>query len=144
VTAPVVVRQDARMAASGARRTRRPARWKARLRRLPGGAGAVRAIVFVAGLLFILLGLALAPFPGPLTIPPILVGVYIWSTEFRWADRLLERAKRSAREAWENAQGRPVLTGLVTVSGILAFGLGLYLATRYEVLARVKDGLGLG
>jgi hypothetical protein len=144
VTASVVVRQDARMAASGTRRTRRPARWKSRLRRLPGGDGAVRAIVFVAGLLFILLGLVLAPFPGPLTIPPILVGVYIWSTEFRWADRLLERAKRSAREAWENARGRPVLTGLVTVSGLLAFGLGLYLAARYEVLARVKDGLGLG
>jgi hypothetical protein len=53
----------------------------------------------VPGLLFILLGLALAALPGPLTIPPILVGLYIWSTEFAWAGRLLERAKRSAREA---------------------------------------------
>ena len=120
------------------------AAWKRALRRTPGGALAVQVIVFVVGLLFILLGLALAALPGPLTIPPILVGLYVWSTEFAWADRLLERAKRSAREAWENAKRRPVLTGLVTVSGLIAFGVGVYLVGKYELVARARELVGLG
>ena len=120
------------------------AAWKTALRRTPGGSSAVKAIVFVAGLLFILLGLALAALPGPLTIPPILVGLYIWSTEFAWADRLLERAKRSARETWENAKRRPVITGLVTVSGLIAFGVGVWLVGKYDLVARAKELVGLG
>ncbi len=123
---------------------RSSAAWKTALRRSPGGASAVKAIVFVVGLLFILLGLALAALPGPLTIPPILVGLYIWSTEFAWADRLLARAKRSALEAWENARRRPVVTGLVTLSGLIAFGTGVWLVGKYELIARAKELAGLG
>ena len=118
--------------------------WKSGVRRSPGGASAVKAIVFVTGLLFILLGLALAALPGPLTIPPILVGLYIWSTEFAWADRLLDRAKRSAQEAWEKAKRKPVLTALVTLSGLAAFGVGLYLVARYDLVERAKALVGLG
>jgi hypothetical protein len=120
------------------------AAWKTALRRTPGGALAVKAIVFTVGLLFILVGLALAALPGPLTIPPILVGLYVWSTEFAWADRLLERAKRSAQEAWANAKRRPVITGLVTVSGLVAFGVGVYLVGRYDLVDRAKALVGLG
>lgn len=120
------------------------AAWKIALRRTPGGAAAVKAIVFVAGLLCILIGLVLAALPGPLTIPPILVGLYIWSTEFAWADRLLERAKRSALEAWENAKQRPLITGLVTASGLVAFGVGLWLVGKYDLVARAKELVGLG
>ena len=118
--------------------------WKTALRKTPGGASAVKAIVFVAGLLFILLGLALAALPGPLTIPPILVGLYIWSTEFAWAERLLDRAKRSAQEAWENAKRRPLITGVVTVSGLIAFGVGLWLVAKYDLVQRGKELVGLG
>jgi hypothetical protein len=118
--------------------------WKAAVRRTPGGASAVKAIVFVGGLLFILLGLALAALPGPLTIPPILVGLYIWSTEFAWAERLLERARRSAQDAWDNARRKPVLTGLVTLSGLVAFGIGLWLVARYDLLDRARELTGLG
>jgi len=66
--------------------------WRDRVRRTPGGRQALRVAVFLLGLFFVLLGLALAALPGPLTIPPILLGVWIWSSEFAWADRLLERA----------------------------------------------------
>ena len=127
-----------------AERSSSSAAWKTALRRTPGGASAVKAIVFVVGLLFILLGLALAALPGPLTIPPILVGLYVWSTEFEWADRLLDRAKRSAREAWENAKRRPVITALVTLSGLVAVAVGLYLVNRYDLLGRLKELVGLG
>ena len=118
--------------------------WKSAVRRSPGGASAVKAIVFVSGLLFILLGLALAALPGPLTIPPILLGLYIWSTEFAWADRLLDRAKAAAEDAWESAKRRPVITGLVTFGGLVAFGVGVWLVGRYDLVARAKELVGLG
>ena len=117
--------------------------WKAALRRTPGGTLAVKGIVLVSGLFFVLLGLALSALPGPLTIPPVLLGLYIWSTEFAWAHRLLERAKRSAHEAWEQARRKPVLTGLATLSGLVAFGVGIYLTARYELVDRVLEVAGL-
>lgn len=118
--------------------------WKRPMRRTPGGAHAVKVIVFCAGLFFILLGLVLAALPGPLTIPPILLGVYIWSTEFTWAERLLDRAKRSASEAWEKAKARPVITGLVTISGMVAFGVGVFLTLKYDLIDRARELVGLG
>ena len=118
--------------------------WKEPLRRTPGGTSAVKGIVFVAGLLFILLGLALAALPGPLTIPPILVGLYIWSTEFAWAERLLARARRSAQEAWERARAKPILTTVVTVSGLIAFGIGVWLVLKYDLVDRARALVGLG
>jgi hypothetical protein len=136
------VRQDAEVASTSS--SSGFGAWKTALRKTPGGASAVKAIVFVAGLLFILLGLALAALPGPLTIPPILVGLYIWSTEFAWAERLLDRAKRSAQEAWEKAKRRPVLTALVTVSGLIAFGVGVWLVAKHDLVERAKELVGLG
>jgi hypothetical protein len=137
---PLAVRHDASVsdAPTGLRA------WKTTVRRSPGGGSLVRVIVFVAGLLFILLGFLLVALPGPLTIPPILVGLYIWSTEFAWAERLLDRAKQSAEEAWENAKRKPVLTGLITVSGLIAFGIGLWLVARYDLVERAKSLVGLG
>jgi hypothetical protein len=120
-----------------------PRGWRARVRRTPGGALVLKVAVFVLGLLFILLGLALAALPGPLTIPPILLGVWIWSSEFAWADRLLDRAKRSAREAWENAKRRPVVSALVTGSGLVALGVAVYLVGRYDLVDRSRDAVGL-
>ncbi len=118
--------------------------WRARLRRTPGGGLLLRAVVFVVGLLFVLLGVALIALPGPLTIPPILLGVYVWSTEFAWADRLLERAKRSATEAWEQAKRRPVASAAVTLGGLVALGVGILLANRYDLVSRAQQAVGLG
>ena len=117
---------------------------RARLRRTPGGAQFLRVTVFISGLLFILLGIVLIALPGPLTIPPILLGLWIWSTEFRWADRLFDRAKDSAHKALEEARRRPVLTGLVTGSGIVALVVGIYVSTRYQLVDRVLVLVGLG
>jgi uncharacterized membrane protein YbaN (DUF454 family) len=117
--------------------------WRAKVRRTPGGALFLKIAVFLLGLLFILLGIMLAALPGPLTIPPILLGVWIWSSEFGWADRLLERAKRSAHEAWENAKRRPVVSALVTLSGLVAVGIAFYLVSRFELVDHLREVAGI-
>lgn len=117
--------------------------WRARMRRTPGGAHVLQVLVFLAGLAFVLLGFVLAVLPGPLTIPPVLIGLYIWSTEFAWADRLLDRAKASAREAWKNAKAKPLLSALVTVGGLIALAVGFFVISKYELVARGKELVGL-
>ena len=117
--------------------------WRARVRRTPGGAHALQTGVFLLGLSFVLLGCALVVAPGPLTIPPVLLGLYIWSTEFRWADRMLERARAKARDAWRDAQRRPVKSALGTIAGLAAVGVGMWLAARYELVSRALALLGL-
>ncbi|MBC7677730.1 MAG: hypothetical protein H7233_01900 [Pseudorhodobacter sp.] len=116
---------------------------RARLRRTPGGTQLLQSLVFVLGLLCILLGIALAALPGPLTIPPILLGLYIWSTEFAWADRLLDRAKASGREAWAKAKAKPVLSAVVTLAGLAALAVGVYLVGKFDLLAKGQDLVGL-
>lgn len=117
--------------------------WLARTRRTPGGRHLLKVLVFLLGLAFVLLGLALIVAPGPLTIPPILVGLYIWSTEFHWAERLLDKAKEQARDAWEDAKSKPVLSAFVTVGGLVALGVALWAIGHYELIDRGRDLVGL-
>lgn len=116
---------------------------RAKLRRTPGGAQFLQVLVFVVGLICILIGIALAALPGPLTIPPILLGLYVWSTEFAWAERFLDRAKDSAREAWVKAKARPVLSAFVTLAGLAALGVGVYLVGKFDLVAKGRDLVGL-
>ena len=103
----------------------------------------LQGLVFTAGLAFVVLGLVLIVAPGPLTIPPILLGLWIWSTEFAWADRQLDRAKASARVAWEDARRRPVVSAFVTGGGLVALGVGIWLAGRYDLVARAREVVGV-
>jgi len=119
-----------------------PAGVRARLRRKPGGALLLKAAVFVVGGLFIALGVALIVLPGPLTIPPILLGLYIWSTEFEWAERLRLRAAEQGREAWAATKRRPVQATLVTLGGVAALVVGLIAVQRYDVVGRVTGLFG--
>src|SRR5438309_335216 len=93
--------------------------WRDRVRRKPGIGQAYRVGVFLLGLACIALGGVLIVLPGPLTIPPILLGLWIWSTEFRWAHRLFESSKQKGREAWAHAKRHPVSSTVVTVGGIV-------------------------
>ena len=74
-----------------------------------------RILVFVAGLVLILIGVVLVVLPGPLTIPPILLGVWLWALEFEFARRMLrpvqargagawEKAKQATRDAWHRVE----------------------------------------
>ncbi len=117
--------------------------WRDRVRSKPGIAQLYRVGVFVAGLLFVALGVALAVLPGPLTIPPVLVGLWIWSTEFEWARRLFVSFKKKARDAWAHARQHPGSSALITVGGLAAAGAAFWAVGHYQLVDRLKDVVGL-
>ncbi|MBX3403599.1 MAG: TerC/Alx family metal homeostasis membrane protein [Phycisphaeraceae bacterium] len=55
-----------------------------------------RVHILIAGSSVILVGIALAPIPGPGGIPVIIAGLMILATEFIWAKRLVLRMRRQA------------------------------------------------
>src|SRR3712207_4264886 len=110
-----------------------------RIRSKPGLREGYRVGVFVVGLLFIAGGLALAVLPGPLTIPPVLIGLWIWSTEFRFAERLFDSFQDKAREAWAHAKSHPVSSGALTVAGLVAAAAAIWAVGHFELVDRAKD-----
>lgn len=127
---------------SGSALDRRYHRLTQRIGSTPGGRIGLKVVVFVVGLVFVLGGIGLAVFPGPLTIPPILVGVYVWSLEFGWAYRLRGRVNRSAREAWTNAKQHPARALGVTALGLAAGAVAVWAVVHYDLITRLKDLVG--
>ncbi len=125
------------------RKQRQGSGWRASLRRKPGGALALKIGSLVLGGLFILIGAVLVVLPGPLTIPPILVGLLIISSEFEWADRLVDRAKDAAQQAWEQAKAKPVRSGVITGGGLVMAGVLVWAAIHWDLVAKAKDVVGL-
>ena len=117
--------------------------FRARMRRKPGIGQAYRAGVFVAGLLCIAAGAALVVLPGPLTIPPIILGLWIWSTEFAFADRFFDKFKEEGRQAWDHAKRHPVSSTLITIGGLVAAGLAIWAVGHFDLIAKGKDAIGL-
>jgi hypothetical protein len=103
-----------------------------------------RVLLFVAGLALIITGLVLIVLPGPLTIPPILLGLWLWSLEFEFARRWLRPVREKGEVAWAQARDKPVRTGLVTALGLVGAGVLIWAALRYDLLARGQDLIGVG
>jgi hypothetical protein len=117
--------------------------WRHDLRNKPGVGQLYRIGVFVAGLLFVLLGFGLAVLPGPLTIPPLLVGLWIWSTEFAWAKRLFTSFRRKAEATWAHAKQHPVSSSIVTVGGLVGAVVAMWAVKHYALAEKAKDAVGL-
>jgi uncharacterized membrane protein YbaN (DUF454 family) len=113
------------------------------VRAKPGVGHAYRVGVFIAGLLCIGLGFALAVLPGPLTIPPVLLGLWIWSTEFRFAERLFDSFKSKAKEAWSHAKAHPASSAAITIGGLAAAGAAMWAVSHFELIAKSKDAVGI-
>jgi hypothetical protein len=105
-----------------------------RVRRLPAGDVVVHVVVFLLGAALIALGLALAVLPGPLTIPPVLLGLVVWSMEFEFAERWLRPFERRAQQAWDAARRRPWRTGAITGAGLLAAAAVGVAVVRWDLL----------
>ncbi len=114
-----------------------------RIRRKPGIGQLYRVFVFVAGLMFVAAGIALAVLPGPLTIPPVLLGLWIWSTEFAFADRFFDKFKEEGRDAWEHAKRHPVSSTIITVGGLIGAGVAIWAVSKYDLIDKGKDAIGL-
>ncbi len=114
-----------------------------RIRTKPGLAQAWRVAVFVAGLLCVVLGIALSVLPGPLTIPPVLLGLWVWSTEFDWAKRFFTSFKQKARDAWAHARRHPVSSVLITVGGLAAAAVAFWAVGHFQLVERAKELVGL-
>lgn len=111
--------------------------------RLRKGSRARKVVLFVAGLLLILLGGALVVLPGPLTIPPIVLGVWLWSLEFEWADRLAGPVRERGQHAWAQAKQKPVLTTIISVAGIAGAVAMVWAVQAYGLVDRGRELVGL-
>jgi hypothetical protein len=121
----------------------KPGSFRDRVHRQPATALAWRIGVFVVGLLCMALGLALSVLPGPLTIPPVLLGLWVWSTEFAWARRIFVSFRRKAREAWQHARQHPVSSLAITVGGLALVGVVVWAVGRYQLVDQATTALGL-
>lgn len=119
----------------------RPPGVRARIRRTPVVAQMYRLGVLLVGGLLIAAGLALAVLPGPLTIPPVLLGLWIWSTEFRFARRLLEIMRVRAGAALLHARAHLVRSTIITAVGLVGAAVAVGVIRHYELLARAREGL---
>ena len=114
-----------------------------RIRSKPGLGHAWRIGVFLAGLLCIAAGFALAVLPGPLTIPPVLLGLWLWSTEFEWAHRMFAAFKNKGEEAWEHAKRHPVTSSVITGGGLALAGAAVWAVYHFNLVDRGKELVGL-
>lgn len=103
-----------------------------------------RLVLFVSGLFFVLLGMVLIVLPGPLTIPPILLGVWLWSLEFEFAQRLMRPIRVRGSAAWESAKEKPFHTGVVTALGLIGAAVLIWAALRFDAFDRGRAIIGLG
>ncbi len=117
--------------------------WRDRVRSKPGIGQCYRAGVFVVGLLFIVLGIGLAVLPGPLTIPPVLLGLWIWSTEFRFAQKLFASFRKKARDAWAHAKAHPMSSAAITVGGIAAAAVAIWAVSHFQLVEKGQQAVGL-
>ncbi len=76
----------------------------------------MRAAVVLAGIVVLLVGLALIPLPGP-GLLVVAVGLAVLALEFAWAERLLERTIDRMEQASETvkraSRAQQILLGLL-------------------------------
>ena len=120
-----------------------PGSFRAKVHATRGTAMAWRVGVFVAGLLCVAVGIALTVLPGPLTVPPVVLGLWIWSTEFAWARSIFQTAQRKAREAWTHARQHPASSAAITIGGLVAAGVAVWAVGHFQLVDKGINALGL-
>lgn len=71
-------------------------RWRRKIRSNKHSHLIYRIVVGVVGLIIVVLGLLMVPFPGPGWLV-VFLGLAVWATEFEWAQRLLHRARTTVK-----------------------------------------------
>lgn len=116
--------------------------WRYRLRKNKPLYAAYRVFIFLLGLVVVLGGLALVPLPGP-GWALVILGLFIWASEFEKAQKVLEFVKRQVKRWNDWVMAQPIwlrlLLGLLTaafVAGIVWCVLWLW-----GIPAFVPDGI---
>ncbi len=126
--------------------------WRRRIRSHSHSHLIYRIVVGVVGLVIVVVGLIMVPFPGPGWLV-VFAGLAVWASEFEWAQLLLHRAKRTL-EGW-TAWLRPKpswvkgVAFLVTVAAVGAIfwllfvisGVPGYLPDGVELWLKTVPGL---
>lgn len=103
--------------------------WRRKIRSNPHSHVIYRVVVGVVGLMIVVLGLIMVPFPGPGWLV-VFLGLAIWASEFEWAQGVL-RFARSTLHAWTTwARSQPWwMKGLMTLAtlGVVAAAIWLVL-----------------
>jgi uncharacterized protein (TIGR02611 family) len=127
--------------------------WRRKIRSNPHWHLIYRIIVGVLGLVIVVLGLLMVPFPGPGWLV-VFLGLGVWASEFEWAQHLLHRAKRVLRvwSAWVRSQPWWVkgLVLLATVAAVAAIfwlmfvisGVPSFFPDLVEVWLKALPGVG--
>ncbi|MFC7488610.1 TIGR02611 family protein [Knoellia sp. CPCC 206453] len=106
--------------------------WRRRIRANPATAKVYRVAVFIVGLIIVVVGLLLIPFPGPGWLI-VIAGLAIWATEFEKAQRVLEFVKSKLRiwEEWVKRQNLFV-KGIVGIVGVAFIATVLWLTFHFS------------
>lgn len=72
--------------------------WRRKIRANPHSHLIYRMAVGLVGLVIVVIGLIMVPFPGPGWLV-VFTGLAVWASEFEWAQLLLRRARRTL-ESW--------------------------------------------
>ena len=68
-------------------------RWLAKWRAVPGPIR--KSVVLTIGVTLLAIGGALIVLPGPFTLPFVIAGIAILSSEFVWAERIMEKGQEA-------------------------------------------------
>ncbi|MEO7070710.1 MAG: TIGR02611 family protein [Nostocoides sp.] len=97
--------------------------WRRRIRANPPLYAVYRALVFVAGLAVVVVGILLVPLPGPGWVI-VFLGLAIWGSEFQTAQRLLGFVRGNVRAGATWAARQPwwlkALAGVAVAAQVLA------------------------
>jgi uncharacterized protein (TIGR02611 family) len=126
--------------------------WRRKIRANPHSHLIYRLVVGVVGLLIVILGLIMVPFPGPGWLV-VFLGLAVWASEFEWAQSVL-RFARAALAAWATwlkpqpwwVQGLTLLLTGVAVAAVfwllfLLSGVPSYLPDGVEQWLKRVPGL---
>ena len=99
--------------------------WRARIKRNPVARRAYRLAVGVLGAAIVVLGLVLLPAPGPGWLI-IFAGLAVLASEFEWAQRLLDFARRRVHLWTEWTKRQNVVVRALVVLAIIAVVLAVF------------------
>jgi uncharacterized protein (TIGR02611 family) len=101
--------------------------WRRKIRSNPQSHLIFRIVIGVVGLIIVIIGLIMVPFPGPGWLV-VFLGLAIWATEFVWAQELLQLARHTLKRWNELLKPQPWwIRGLVLLATIAAVAVIFWL-----------------